>query len=311
MRNLAGRGHTVTVVDNLAKKTEDGKTVDPPDFTGAGDVRVDNKDVFLYDSFDLRDVDTVFHLAAKIGGIKYFHKYPATILRANDALTHYVLALCVEAGVKRIVYTSSSMVFEQAKLIPTPESYINETPLPLSAYGFSKLAGEVACKAAQEEYGLEYVIARPFNAYGEGEMPEDEVGIAHVIPDLLKKAMSGQYPLEILGDGEQTRAYSYVTEVADGIAVVGLGGRVNGDFNIGSDEEVNIRMIADVVWKTVGRTKPLKFTHMPAYKYDVRRRCPDVGKMRSVYGWEAKIGLEEGVSRTYQYLKERRIRRES
>lgn len=304
VRALAKEGHNVIAVDNLSKRDVDGKTIDIPTFTESN-VRVCRSDIFDLTSSDLRidGVDTIFHLAAKIGGIKYFHKSPATILKANDLLTHRMLDLSVEAGVKRFVYTSSSMVFEQANVIPTPEDHIDKCPIPLSAYGFSKLAGEVACKAYQEEYGLEYVICRPFNAYGEGEMPEEEVGIAHVIPDLLKKVMGGQRPLEILGDGLQTRAYSYVTEVADGMKVTGLGNVVNTAFNIGSNKEATIREIAETVWKVVGREEPFELTHLPSYKYDVRRRCPDVSKMRSLYGWEAKIGLEEGITKTYAYLR--------
>ena len=299
----------MVVIDNLAKRTADGKTIDIPDF---GDVKDGFLEIKGHNILNLTDnepifrgIDTVFHLSAKIGGIKYFHKYPATILKANDLLTHKVLTNCVNAGVKRVVYTSSSMVFEQATKFPTPEDHIKECPMPLSAYGYSKLSGEKSCEAYHDEFGIEYVIARPFNAFGPGEIPEDEVGIAHVIPDLIKKAMSGQYPLEILGDGEQTRSYSYVTEVAEGIGKIGMGRYTNQAFNIGTSEESTIKQIAEVVWQTVGRTEPLKFLYLEPYRYDVRRRCPDVSKMKKLYGWGPKIGLSEGVRLTYDYLRGR------
>ncbi len=86
----------------------------------------------------------------------------------------------LDRDVERFVYVSSSMVFERAEKFPTPEDYIDECPVPKSAYGFSKLTGEVYCRAAHDEHGLPYTICRPFNAYGPGEMPVDEPGIAHM-----------------------------------------------------------------------------------------------------------------------------------
>ena len=93
-------------------------------------------------------------------------------------------------GVERFVYVSSSMVFERATQFPTTEEHVWECPMPRSAYGFSKLAGEVWCRAAHDEHGLPYTICRPFNAYGPGEMPEDEPGIAHMVPDVIKKCLA-------------------------------------------------------------------------------------------------------------------------
>ena len=96
------------------------------------------------------------------------------------------------------------MVFERRELFPTPEDYLPRCPVPVSAYGFSKLTGEVYCRAAHDEHGLPYTICRPFNAYGPGEVPDSEPGIAHAVPDLINKVLSGQRPLEIFGSGEQT-----------------------------------------------------------------------------------------------------------
>jgi len=87
----------------------------------------------------------------------------------------------------------------------------------MSGYGFSKLVAEHVTRTYHEEFGVKYVIVRPFNACGPGELPGEYVGYAHVIPDLIKKTVEGQYPLEILGSGKQTRSYTYVDDVADGI----------------------------------------------------------------------------------------------
>ncbi len=91
----------------------------------------------------------------------------------------------IDEGVERFTYVSSSMVFENAEEFPTTEDYLPRCPPPRSAYGWSKLAGEVYCRAAHDEFGLPFTICRPFNAYGPGELPDAEPGIAHVVPDLI------------------------------------------------------------------------------------------------------------------------------
>ncbi|MDX6673951.1 MAG: UDP-glucose 4-epimerase, partial [Solirubrobacteraceae bacterium] len=147
----------------------------------------------------------VIHLAAIVGGIANFHRLPHTLTEVNNALYNSVVRAALDHDVERFVYVSSSMVFERATEFPTTEEHLEDCPTPRSAYGFSKLTGEVYCRAAHDEHRLPYTICRPFNAYGPGEMPDDEPGIAHAVPDLIRKALTGQSPLEIFGSGEQTR----------------------------------------------------------------------------------------------------------
>src|SRR5215207_4660973 len=186
----------------------------------------------------------VIHLAAIVGGIANFHRLPHTLLAVNNSLYNAVFRAALDEPVERLVYVSSSMVFENATEFPTPESHIHACPAPRSAYGFSKLAGEVYCRALNDEHGLPYTICRPFNAYGPGELPDDEPGIAHAVPDLIRKALSGQRPLEIFGSGSQTRTLTHVDDIADGIvtAMQSAAGE-NEDFNISASEE---RSVAEI-----------------------------------------------------------------
>jgi nucleoside-diphosphate-sugar epimerase len=248
----------------------------------------------------------VIHLAAIVGGIANFHKLPHTLTEVNNALYNAVVRAALDAGVERFTYVSSSMVFERAEQYPTREDYIDDCPVPLSAYGFSKLTGEVYCRAAHEEHGLPYTICRPFNAYGPGEMPEDEPGIAHMVPDVIKKVLSGQKPLQIFGSGEQTRTLTYVDDIADGIVTATFADAAeNEDFNISAGEEMTVAEIARVIWEECGEDpQAFELEHVGSFEVDVQRRWPDVSKAERLLGWKAQVPVREGIRRTVEWLRE-------
>jgi UDP-glucose 4-epimerase len=266
---------------------------------------------------DLRDLENargavrgcshVIHLAAIVGGIANFHKLPHTLFQVNNALTGALVQASLDHDVTRFVYVSSSMVFERATQFPTREDHVRDCPAPWSAYGFSKLAGEVYARAAHDQHGLRYTICRPFNAYGPGEMPDrDEPGIAHAVPDLIAKVLSGQRPLQIFGSGEQTRTLTHVDDIADGIvtAMASPAGE-NQDFNISAREELTVAEIARRIWLACGEPEEeLSLRHLPSFEVDVVRRWPSVQKARELLGWEARIGLEEGLSQTVEWLQQ-------
>jgi nucleoside-diphosphate-sugar epimerase len=268
-------------------------------------------------SVDLRDpgqalkamqgCSQVIHLAAIVGGIANFHRLPHTLTEVNNALYNSVIRAALDLEVERFVYVSSSMVFEQAELFPTPEDYLPHCPLPRSAYGFSKLTGEVYCRAAHEEHGFPYTICRPFNAYGPGEMPDAEPGIAHAVPDLINKVLSGQRPLQIFGSGEQTRTLTHVDDIAEGLVIaMSSPAALNEDFNISADRELTVAEIARIVWEACGED-PHAFAleHLPTFAVDVQRRWPSVEKARKLLGWQAEVQLEDGIAQTVEWLRER------
>jgi nucleoside-diphosphate-sugar epimerase len=248
----------------------------------------------------------VIHLAAIVGGIANFHKLPHTLTEVNNALYNAVIRAALDEDVERFTYVSSSMVFEQAEEYPTTEAYLPRCPTPISAYGFSKLTGEVYCRAAHDEHGLPFTICRPFNAYGPGEMPEDEPGIAHAVPDLIKKSFAGLRPLPIFGSGEQTRTLTHVDDIADGIVVAtGAEAALNEDFNISAAEELTVADIARICWEVTGNDPAeLEFEHLPTFEVDVQRRWPSVEKAKRLVGWEAQIGVHEGIAQTAAWLRD-------
>ena len=255
----------------------------------------------------MADCTHVIHLAAIVGGIGNFHKLPYTLLEANQALYNAVFRAALDERIERLVYVSSSMVFERATVFPTPEEHLLDCPTPISAYGFSKLAGEVCCRALHDEHGLPFTICRPFNAYGPGEFPDAEPGIAHVVPDLINKVLSGQQPLEIFGSGDQTRTLTHVDDIADGIVTaLGHPNAENEDFNISASDERSVTEIARIIWEACGLDpSELELRHLPSFEVDVQRRWPSVEKARRLLGWEARIDLREGIAGTVEWLSPR------
>jgi UDP-glucose 4-epimerase len=251
----------------------------------------------------------VVHLAAIVGGIANFHRLPHTLLEVNNGLYNAVFRAALDEQVERLVYVSSSMVFERATQVPTTEEHLLECPAPRSAYGFSKLAGEVYCRALHAEHGLAYSICRPFNAYGPGEMPDDEPGIAHMVPDVIRKVLAGGRPLAIFGSGEQTRTLTHVDDIADGVVTaMAHPASENEDFNISASDERTVADIARIIWEACGeRPEDFALEHKPSFEVDVQRRWPSVEKAERLLGWRAAIGLREGIAGTVEWLREQQL----
>ena len=205
---------------------------------------------------DLRDLDEarraldgcdrVVHLAAIVGGIANFHKLPYTLLETNNALYNALFRAAIEREVERFVYVSSSMVFERAQEFPTTRG-LARPHVPRRAPRTASRSWRASTTAAppHDEFGLRFSIVRPFNAYGPGEMPGDEPGIAHIVPDLIERALRRERPFPIFGSGEQTRTLTHVDDIADGIvAALTHDAALGEDFNVSADEELTVREIA-------------------------------------------------------------------
>lgn len=296
VKQLLEKGHEVIVADNLSKpesKVQKGYTFLKVDLS-------DKQATFAA----FKDVEVCINLASKIGGIGYFHKYPATIISENNKIYSNTFEAAVKHNIKRMAYISSSMVYESTNRFPSKESDITSIPPPISSYGFSKLCGEWYCHAFHDEYGLNFSISRPFNAYGINEFPGEEIGYAHVIPDLIKKCLTGQYPMELLGDGQQTRCFTHVHDLANGIITTTLDPRAkNEDFNISTQEEIKMIDLAKKIFASCCPGKEFKVKFVPAFKYDIRRRIPDTSKMKQMLGWEAKILLNQGLPEVIDWIK--------
>ncbi len=298
VRRLLNKKYQVRIADNLSKPGHENLIE-----KGAEFIRADLSEKKQAESV-FSGMDYCINLAAKIGGIGYFHQYPATILSENNKIYSNTFEAAVKNKIQRLVYVSSSMVFESTQKFPAKEEDVKKIPSPVTSYGMSKLVGEWYCRAFWDEYRLPFSICRPFNAYGINEFPGDEVGFAHVIPDLIKKILKNEQPLKILGDGKQTRCFTHVSDIASGIvAVMESRDAINEDFNISSPEEININDLAQLLYSVCGKKGQVRLKHVKGFPFDIKRRLPDTAKAKRVLGWSTNVPLRRGLTEVVYWLK--------
>jgi UDP-glucose 4-epimerase len=313
---LLAAGHTVVGIDNFEKYGRLAKSYDshPGYELTIGDAR----DTDLLTRLG-EGCDVVIAAAAKIGGITYFHRYAYDLLAGNErtmaSTFDAAIRLHQKGSLKRVVVVSSSMVFENATVFPTPEGHERQCPPPSSTYGFQKLACEYFAQGAHQQYGLPYTIVRPFNCVGIGEaralgdadIPSGNVKLAmsHVVPDLCQKALKGQDPLHILGSGDQVRHYTYGGDLARGIRLaIESPAAENEDFNLSTATATTVRELASVIWQKVhGPDRPLELVHDAPYEHDVQQRIPDTRKAERVLGFRAETSLSTMLDEVIPWIR--------
>lgn len=268
-----------------------------------GNVKFVNVD--LLEPFSIsKDFDTCIHLAAFVGGIQFFTKHPVENLRDNPKMVSNLLDATTNSKVNHVIYTSSSVVYQHQTQFPTHEESVDISPPPTSAYGMSKLVGEHLCKAYNEQFGLNYTVLRPFNAYGPREAPDPEY--AHVIPELIRKVLSGQYPVEIYGSGEQTRTFTHGKDIGQAFYLaVKNKNSINETFNVAGNQEIKIIEVLRDIWKISGRKEELKIKHLDSLPHDVPRRFPSNKKIYEKLGWKPQISFDDGLLETMEWIKQK------
>jgi len=301
---LADRGYRVVVIDRDTARS----FTDPRIIVRSGDLRDPD-----FTATALAGAALVLHLAARIGSRTYMHDFQADILRDNALIDAALYDAAIGVGKPCMVYASSSMVFQHAPVFPYKEEDLLRTPPPTNVYGFSKLSGEYFCRAFGAQYGLPYVIIRYHNIYGPGEQGKGEgAGNVHVIPALIRKVLSGQYPLELLGP-IGTRPFTYIDDAVEATCMaveraLAREAQVLGeDFNIGPREATSIVDLAAMVWEQCGDHRPFRYVvdseldHITAV-----RREMDPEKIERIIGWKPKIDLQTGIRKTAAWMKEQR-----
>jgi nucleoside-diphosphate-sugar epimerase len=316
VQELLDQGHEVVGLDNFSKYGRIEKSYQ--DHERYTFVEGDARDTDLMRRL-LADCDHFVAGAARIGGISYFHAYAYDLLAENERIMAASFDAALEAfkqhRLQKITVLSSSMVFENATVWPTPESHLAECPPPTSTYGFQKLACEYFARGAWEQYRLPFTILRPFNCVGIGErraLADQEVlsgniqlAMSHVVPDLVQKVLKGQDPLHILGDGSQVRCYTYGGDLARGIAqAVFHPEATNQDFNLSTPQATSVVELAEVIWRKIhGPERPFRHVSDAPYPYDVQKRIPDTSKALKVLGFEARTPLEEILDEVIPWIR--------
>ena len=315
VEELLSHGHEVTGIDNFYKygKTEKSYDIHPQYKFVEGDA----KDTNLLKEL-IEDCDQIVAGAAIIGGISLFHEFAYDLLAENEKIIASTFDAAIWAfkhrKLRKVNVMSSSMVFENTSVYPTPEGEQLRCPPPSSTYGFQKLSCEYFAKGAWEQYKLPYTIIRPFNCIGIGErraLCDKEIlsgnvklAMSHVVPDLVQKILKGQDPLHILGSGNQIRHYTYGGDLAVGIRLcVENEKTMNEDFNLSTSVSTLVVELAQLIWKKINGEKPFRYVSDPPFLYDVQKRVPSVEKAKQVLGFEANTSLSVALDEIIPWVR--------
>ena len=290
VERLVGMGESVRVLDNFSSG-------------GLENLRalMDKIDLVFGDLLDqavvqkaMEGVDVVFHEAA-LRSVPFSVENPALVNRVNVEGTVNVLIAARDAGVRRVIYASSSSAYGNTKVLPKSEQQL---PSPVSPYAVSKLTGEYYSKVFTELYGLETVSLRYFNVFGPRQDPTSQY--ASVIPRFIRWANRGD-PLEVHGDGLQSRDFTYIDNVvsANLLAAHSWEG-IGGVFNVGQGKAYTLLDLVELLQEILGRE--LHLLHTADRPGDVRHTLADISQTNLCLGYQPQVSFEEGLARTVKYF---------
>jgi len=287
-RALLEAGHRVTALDDLSH----GKREAVP--RGADFLELDVRSPQLVAELERLRPDAVLHLAAQMD-VRRSVADPMHDASVNVLGTVNVLAAARRAGAKRFVFASSGgAVYGEQQVFPAPEDHPRG---PASPYGVSKLCGEEYLELARRE-GLSTMSLRYANVYGPGQDPLGEAGVVAIF---LHKMLHGADPV-INGDGEQTRDFVYVADVARA-NLLALESAGTGALNVGTGEETSINELARILARAAGYAKPI--AHGPAAPGEQRRSSVAPAAARRQLGWSPDVTLEAGLGLTAEWFRDR------
>lgn len=299
VRRLVDRGYKVSVLDDNSRGL-------PARLAAiASEIEIINGDIRDSGVVQkaVRGKDWVFHLAF-VNGTEFFYQDPGRVLDVGVRGHLNVMDACFAIGVEKLIYASSSEVYQTPPTVPTDESAplsIPDVKNPRYSYGGGKLLGELMTLhsgRATEAIG-ERIIFRPHNFYG------PDMGQEHVIPQLTTKVLeaqkaekNGKTVVQIQGDGSQTRSFCYVEDGAEGAIIAAEKGESGEIYHIGTQEEITIRHLLDRIAHHVGVKVDIESG--PSPEGGTPRRCPEISKLRGL-GYEPEWSLEAGLEKTVSW----------
>jgi len=238
--------------------------------------------------------DLVYHLAAKTSVPESVAK-PQEYWQANVEGTVHVLQVAADAGVRRVVFVSSAAVYGESPETPKLESM---RPAPASPYAVTKMVGEFACEEIRQMKGIETVVLRIFNGYG----PRQDAAAPYAgVIAKFSAAVTAKQPIEVYGDGEQTRDFLFVTDIAEALELAGEK-PVDGEVvNLASGQATSVNEVVRLLSEITG--KSIRPKHKPARPGDVRHSRADVTKAREKLRFAARTSVRDGLARTLEALR--------
>lgn len=290
VHTLVAEGHKVRVLDNFA--TGNFENIEPA---------IKNIDLVVGDLTKREDVlravdgvDVVFHQAA-LPSVPRSVADPYSTNRVNNEGTLNVFLAARDAGVKRVIYASSSSVYGNNKNLPKEEKMVFK---PMSPYAASKMANEVYGRLFYELYGLETVGLRYFNVFGPRQNPNSQY--AAVIPKFIAALLKGESPV-IYGDGEQSRDFTFISDVVKGnILAAKAEGAAGEVFNIARGQRINLNELLDLLKKIMG--KNVKALYTDSRPGDVKHSLASIKKAEAILKYCPKVNLETGLQQTVAWF---------
>jgi dTDP-glucose 4,6-dehydratase len=288
---LAGRGVEVLVLDNLVTGSMDNLThlLQSPGFSFR------HQDVT--EQLDIEgEVDAVLHFASPASPVDYA-LMPIQTIKVGTLGTHKALGLALAKGA-RFLLASTSEVYGDPEVHPQPETYWGHVnPVgPRSIYDEAKRAAEAFTMAYHNHHGVDTRIVRIFNTYGPRMRRHD----GRAVPAFVTQALAGE-PMTIFGDGSQTRSLCYVDDLIDGIERLLLSDR-SLPVNIGNPSEITVLNLAETIRELCGSSSEIVYEPLPVD--DPRRRRPDITVARELLGWEPRVALRDGLTRTIAWWRD-------
>jgi UDP-glucose 4-epimerase len=289
VRALLDAGHDVRVLDNFStgnRENLDGVDAEIVEGELRSYERVHNA---------VRGVEVVYHLGA-LGSVPRSVQDPLTSSAVNVEGTLNVLLAARDEGIRRVVFSSSASVYGSSRTMPTTEDSL---PDPVSPYGVAKLAAERYCVSFSRVYErFETVVLRYFNVFGPRQSPFSQYAAA--VPLFITKIAAGE-DIDVFGDGEQSRDFTFVGNVIDATIRAGDAEGASGEiFNVAAGSPASVNHVAETIGAILG--KPVGRRSLPARAGDLRDSWADLSKSERVLGYRPQTGLEEGLRRTIEFL---------
>jgi UDP-glucuronate 4-epimerase len=281
MRALLDAGHDAIGIDCFTDYYD--PALKEANATGLEIARLD----LAEDPLDFAGFDGVFHLAAQPGVRSFGDVFPLYV-RQNVLAGQRVFAAASRAAV-RVVFASSSSIYGDAEIYPTPEDAV---PAPISPYGITKLAGEHLAHAYAREFGLDAVCLRYFNAYGPAQRPD--MAFARIV-----RALAEGRRFEMYGDGTQSRGFTYVSDVVEATITAMERAPAGAVYNVGGGTEASLLDAIAVLERLTGRT--LELLHGARVTGDVRRTTADTTRIRTDLGWRSRVSFEDGLRAEWEW----------